>query len=285
MPFIHNEKFKEIKEAGKNNNEKALIILQALRNKKSQADLDRLVDDYYRVEPITPESEETALASQETDVLSEFEEQPVESKTLEEVANESVIVDDDIFGVLDNEFNGLIDENEIEELGFSDFLNNKRRDGLRARKNSDYFKAYDASKRDEYLQNKVNNYKSKFDIRLRDIERGYNDLNNSIDKHIQSTTDMLDDGVELDMNNVSSAYDNFIDNESAMHSLGRHWDEADNNNVMLVLKELVSKYGKQNVIAMLNTLKSDNDNHRKYLNNQIDTEIGRYTKSIENLLK
>ena len=51
------------------------------------------------------------------------------------------------------------------------------------------------------------------------------------------------------------------------------------------LQELVIKYGKKNIMAVLNTLKSDVDNFKSFKNNQIDDEVNRYTKSIEKLLK
>jgi hypothetical protein len=55
--------------------------------------------------------------------------------------------------------------------------------------------------------------------------------------------------------------------------------------MMEKLKGLIANYGKQNVMAALNTLNSDNNNYRDFLNNQIDTEISRYSKSLEGLLK
>jgi hypothetical protein len=96
---------------------------------------------------------------------------------------------------------------------------------------------------------------------------------------------MLDDGVEMDMDKVASAYNDFTTDAEAMGSFGRHWDENDNALIVAKLQGLVAQYGKQNVAAALNTISSDNDNYRDFLNNQIDSEVSRYTKSIENILK
>lgn len=280
MPFVNNKKMLEIREAAKGGNEKALMILQAMRKMSPQEDVDRLVEDYYKVETVEP-----MIAQDEADpVPQESLETPAEltPEVVEEAPQNEVI---DLTATLDTEMEGLLDENEIEDLSFGDFLGNKKRDGLRGRKNADYFKAYDPEGRANYMQNKVDAYKGKFDGRLKDIERRYNDMNKSLVGYSQGVNDMLDDEAELDMSSVNSAYDELTGNESVMSSFGRHWDENDNMAVMMELKSLIMKYGKKNVMAVLNTLQSDNENYKKYLNNQVDTEIGRYSKSVENLLK
>lgn len=280
MPFVNNKKMLEIREAAKGGNEKALMILQAMRKMSPQEDVDRLVDDYYKVETVEP-----MIAQDEADpVPQESLETPAEltPEVTEEAPQNEVI---DLTATLDTEMEGLLDENEIEDLSFGDFLGNKKRDGLRGRKNADYFKAYDPEGRANYMQNKVDAYKGKFDGRLKDIERRYNDMNKSLAGYSQGVNDMLDDEAELDMSSVNNAYDELTGNESVMSSFGRHWDENDNMSVMMELKSLIMKYGKKNVMAVLNTLQSDNENYKKYLNNQVDTEIGRYSKSVENLLK
>lgn len=277
MAFVSNNKYKEIYEASKNGNEKALRILQALRNKESQGDLDRLVDDYYNIPTISqeePEVIENADFEPQNDVAEESQE--IVSDNLPEF---------DLTKILDDELTDLIDENDIEELNFVDFLKNKSRDSLRARKNGDYFKAYDPVGKANYMANKINTYKGKFDNRLGNIERGYNDINKSMSNYSQNVNDMLDDSVELDMVKVSSAYDDFTNDDVTMNSFGRHWDDNDNHIVAEKLRELVSVYGKQNVLAALNTINSDNENHKNFLNNQIDSEIVRYSKSLESLLK
>ena len=63
MSFINNKKYKEIREASKGGNEKAIAIMQALYRGTEQSALDRLLDDYYGVNqevipPVVEEKEE-----------------------------------------------------------------------------------------------------------------------------------------------------------------------------------------------------------------------------------
>ena len=53
----------------------------------------------------------------------------------------------------------------------------------------------------------------------------------------------------------------------------------------LDLKQLVVKYGKKNVLAALNVLKTDNNNYRDYRIGQINEEVERYNKSLDKILK
>ena len=278
MPFINNKKLVEIRESAKGGNEKALMILQAMRKMSPQEDLDRLVDDYYKVDTVEPVIPQETVEQESFNIPEELT-----PELMNETAEPGNVVD--LTSTLDTEMDGLLDENELDDLSFGDFLSNKKRDGLRGRKNADYFKAYDPEGRANYMHNKIDAYKGKFDGRLRDIERRYNDMSKSIAGYTQGVNDMLDDSAELDMLSVNNAYDELTGNENAMRSFGRHWDENDNMSVMMELKALIEKYGKKNVMAVLNTLQSDNENYKKYLNNQVDTEIGRYSKSVENLLK
>ena len=278
MPFINNKKLLEIRESAKGGNEKALMILQAMRKMSPQEDLDRLVDDYYKVDTVEPVIPQEPVEQESFNIPEELT-----PELMNETAEPGNVVD--LTSTLDAEMDGLLDENELDDLSFGDFLGNKKRDGLRGRKNADYFKAYDPEGRANYMHNKIDAYKGKFDGRLRDIERRYNDMSKSIAGYTQGVNDMLDDNAELDMLSVNNAYDELTGNENAMRSFGRHWDENDNMSVMMELKALIEKYGKKNVMAVLNTLQSDNENYKKYLNNQVDTEIGRYSKSVENLLK
>lgn len=281
MAFLQNQKYREIYEAAKNGNEKAKMILQALRKNQPQADLDRLTEDYYNIQTNTqvePENANLEQISAENEAL----------EANEPVINEEVtqnVAEFDLTKILDDEMDGLLDELEIDDLSFDEFLKNKSRDNLRARKGADYFKAYDNIGRNEYMNNKINSYKSNFDGRLKDIERRYNDVSQSMSTYSQNVNDMLDDGVEMDMDKVASAYNDFTTDAEAMGSFGRHWDENDNALIVAKLQGLVAQYGKQNVAAALNTISSDNDNYRDFLNNQIDSEVSRYTKSIENILK
>lgn len=282
MAFIPNQKYKEIYTASKDGNEKAMMIIQALRKNQPQADLDRLMEDYYNIQTNTQVEPENAN-------LGEFE---AENAVLEEnnqvgttVAETSQASPMDLTEILDGEIEGLLDELEIDDTSFGEFLEEKSRNGMRARKNADYFKAYDPNGRNEYMRNKINTYKSGFDGRLRDIERRHGDVSTAMGIYSQSVNDMLDDGMELDMSQASLAYDDLIADKGTMGSFGRHWDETDNSVVVEKLKNLVSQYGKQNVLAALNTISADNDNYRDFLNNQIDSEVSRYTKSIEGILK
>lgn len=292
MAFINNKKMKEIMEAAQNGNEKALMILQAMKKGNSQQDVDGLVNDYYNIvndvppidlmeqSSIQPEMEVEEM-SQPTDAEDIDDPQMEVDATLQPEMPEVV----DLSELLGSEMEGLLDENDIEELSFNDFLDNKRRDGLRARKNSDYFKAFDLEGRNNYAGNKISEYGKKFDGNRRNIEREYSDLTNSIDNQINGVNLLLDDDIELNMDTANQAYDDLTQNEGAMSAMSRYWDETDNIGLKETLQELVIKYGKKNVMAVLNTLKSDIDNYKNFKNNQIDEEVNRYTKSIEKLLK
>ena len=286
MPFVNNMKLLEIRNAAKQGNEKALMILQAMRKSGStQDDLDRLVNDYYGVGEITPELNENPAEAEFQPENNDFQTEEKENLETNVQADISPLELIDLTAPLDKEMEGLLDENEFDDISFNEFLSNKSRDNLRLTKNADYFKAYDPIGKENYMNDKISAYRDKFTNRLGNIERKYNDYNTALQGYMQGTNDMLDDGVELDMNNVNAAYSDFTNNEQTMSSFGRHWDKVDNDNVMIALKDLVNKYGKVNVIAALNTINGDNQSYKGYLNNQIDTEINRYSKSLEKLLK
>lgn len=286
MAFINNSKFLEIRQAGKDGNEKAKMVLQAMRNGGSQEDIDRLVSDYYSL-PIEeePETQEVDLPIEQTnDNQPETQEQEIPQELEPEITESSNDVED-LTSILDLETDGLFDENDIETLNFNDYLSNKKKDFLRSKKNADYFKAYNMEGRQKYLQDKINKYKDKFNGKIRDIDRKYDDISKSLDFYSMKVNDMLDDNVEMNMDSAGNAYNEFTDSPEIMQSFGRHWDEKDSNDIVFALNELCKKYGKKNIVAALNTLRNDNESYKKYLNGQIDTEIGRYSKSIENLLK
>lgn len=268
MAFINNKKYKEINEAANNGNEKAKMILQAMLKGNTQEDLDNLVNDYYNVVNDVPPIEQI---EQMEEVV------PQEVEQIPEVV--------DITDSLENEMKDLLDEKEIEELTFSDFLKNKRKDALRSKKNNDYFKAFDLEGRNKYVNDRKNAYNEKFNTSRRNIERNYNDINNALNKYSNDVNLMLDDEIELDINAANLAYNELTENDETMKSFGRHWDELDQQNMKEILQQLVIKYGKKNVIAVLNTLKGDNDNYSQYKTNQIDTEINRFSKNLVDLLK
>lgn len=296
MAFLNNKKFLEIKQAGKDGNEKAKMILQAMRKGSTQADLDRLVDDYYNLNDDKDDIESFNWGDDDEDEVElnqdsqEFVENdtPIQQTQVKEPTIPQELkpqIVQDLSEVLDKDTDGLFDENEIKDVTFSDFLKTKKRDANRSKKNAEYFKAYDMNGRQKYMQGKIDNYKKKFNNKLRDIDRKYNDTNKSLDFYSMKANDMLDDDIEMDMTKSMQAYDDFTNSEPIMSAFGRYYDEQDTNDVVFALKELMRRYGKKNVINALNTLKSDNESYKKYLDNQIDTEIGRYTKSIENILK
>lgn len=293
MAFINNKKMIEIMEAARNGNEKALMILQAMKKGNSQEDVDGLVNDYYNIVNDVPPID---LIEESSSIQPEMEvEEMSQPSDAEDIDDPQMEVDAtlqpempevvDLSELLGSEMEGLLDENEIEELSFNDFLGNKRRDGLRARKNADYFKAFDLEGRNNYAGNKIAEYGKKFDGHRRNIEREHSDLTNSIDNQINGVNLLLDDDVELNMDTANQAYDDLTQNEGAMSAMSRYWDETDNIGLKETLQELVIKYGKKNIMAVLNTLKSDIDNYKNFKNNQIDEEVNRYTKSIEKLLK
>lgn len=282
MSFIKNDKLKEIRVAAANGNEKAKAILQALRKFSPQSDLDRMVEEYYHVDlpEENVEVEEPKIATEEEKVV---EEEPI----VEEKQNDNILLDNitnkDINSILDNETDGLWDEVDLPETSFTDFLKNKKRDKKREFKNAEYFRSFSPEDRQKYATLKIDGYKKKFDGRLGNIDRKYKDINTAIDKYQQSIHDMLDDDVELNNDYVVKAYDKIVDDEPLMNSFGRHWDEDDVGKVLTSLDLLIKEFGKKNVIAAINILKNDNDNYKSFLDNQIDTEIGRYTKNIEKL--
>ena len=135
MPFINNQKCNEIRNAAKSNNPKALEIMQAMQKNGSQDDINRLIDSYYGIEtPLQqPQPQLQQQPAEENIPLSEPQEVP------------------DITELLDGETEGLFDENDIDDEDFSTFLNNKKRDNLRAKKNLDYFSAFDPQGRKKLI--------------------------------------------------------------------------------------------------------------------------------------
>lgn len=284
MAFINNKKFAEIRNAAKNGDEKALKVLQAMRKMQPQADIDRLVEDYYAIP--APAVEETPETPAATDDLRLDDASVVDSVISSDIADSDGDVTTITYNLDDitKDMDGLIDEDEVEDMSFSDFLADKKRNMMRERKNADYFKMYDNDSRSKYATDAVAKYKAKFGDLERDIDRRNKDTMTALGMYEQSVGDELDDEVELSADNADKAYSDLIDNSGAMHSFGRYWDEEDKANVITELKALIGKYGKKNVLAAINTLKSDNENYKSYMHNKIDTEVGKYSKNLENLL-
>ena len=319
MPFLNNTKLQEIRSASRGGNEKAAMVLQALRKGANQADLDRLVDDYYGINA-TDAVENTANVELENPIQSGpdtsdlvEEEKPMgepihttpykkDEPIQEEPAQEEVVEtkveeqnpplndlgqenDFDFEYRLDGDLKDILLENKLDDVDFPKFLKNKANDAIKMQRNADYFKAYDPVKREKYMNEKIQKYGDSFGGQRRNNERKYNDMVKSLSIYQQNVNDMLDDDKELDMSQMNSAYKDFTGDENTMSSFGRHWDEMDNENVKNVLNALVKQYGKKNIIGMLNTLSSDATNYKSFLDNQIDTEVNRYSKDIEKLLK
>ena len=296
MAFINNKKFAEIRTAAKDGNEKALMILQAMRKLQPQADIDRLVEDYYA----TPE--EPQIQPVQGENYNVAEEQPKEevstvSDALDDVLSEDLSVNEtadipDLDGDVQSysldditkDMDGLIDEDEIDDMSFADFLSDKKKNLKRAKKNADYFKMYNDDSRKQYSLNAVDKYKAKFGDLERDIDRRNKDTATALGLYEQSVADLLDDDIELNADNADKAYSDLTDDSGAMHAFGRYWDDDDKTSVIEALKVLIGKYGKKNVLAAINTLKSDNENYKSYMHNRIDTEVGKYSKNLENLL-
>ena len=296
MAFINNKKFAEIRTAAKDGNEKALMILQAMRKLQPQADIDRLVEDYYAI------PEEPQIQPVQGENYNVAEEQPKEevstvSDALDDVLSEDLSVDEtaDIPDLdadvqtynlddITKDMDGLIDEDEIDDMSFADFLSDKKKNLKRAKKNADYFKMYDDDSRKQYSLNAVDKYKAKFGDLERDIDRRNKDTATALGLYEQSVADSLDDDIELNADNADKAYSDLTDDSGAMHAFGRYWDDDDKASVVEALKVLIGKYGKKNVLAAINTLKSDNENYKSYMHNRIDTEVGKYSKNLENLL-
>lgn len=296
MAFINNKKFAEIRTAAKDGNEKALMILQAMRKLEPQADIDRLVENYYAI------PEEPQIQPVQGENYNVAEEQPKEevstvSDALDDVLSEDLSVDEtadipDLDGDVQSysldditkDMDGLIDEDEIDDMSFADFLSDKKKNLKRAKKNADYFKMYNDDSRKQYSLNAVDKYKAKFGDLERDIDRRNKDTATALGLYEQSVADSLDDDIELNADNADKAYSDLTDDSGAMHAFGRYWDDDDKTSVIEALKVLIGKYGKKNVLAAINTLKSDNENYKSYMHNRIDTEVGKYSKNLENLL-
>lgn len=306
MAFINNKKYAEIRTAAKDGNEKALLILQAMRKMASQPDVDRLVEDYYKIPEETPAQQPLpqATATTEYNVADSL---PTEEVSPDSEPKDGVLTDDDLAVAdivseedlddggnvetvdlgeedIEKDMDGLIDEDDIDDLTFADFLSDKKKNMKRARKNAEYFKIYDDDSRKKYALNAIDKYRSKFSTLESDVDKRHKDVIKALGLYTQNVIDSLDDDVELDADAVDRAYMDLTDDSGAMRSFGRYWDDDDKAVVFGALKALIEKYGKKNVLAMMNTLKSDNENYKSYMHNKIDTEIGKYSKNLHMLL-
>ena len=275
MAYINNKKFGELRTAAGQGNEKAQRILQLMRQNGNQEDISKLVDDYYLPQEV--EASVNGLANGP-------EVAPEVSNELE-VPRETVPGVEDLTSVLDRDLEGLVSMNDVEDISFGDFLKNKKTDGLKTTRTADYFKMYNPEGRANYMNKKSEEYQNKFNGRLKDIDRQYRDLDSSLNKYIESVElNALDDETELNFDNAGKAYNDMTDSHDMMLGLGRGHDEEDFNSVTEELNNLIAKYGKKNVVAALNTLKSDNDNYKNHRNEKINSEVSQYKSSLAKLL-
>ena len=301
--FINYRKFRELQEAARNGNEKAKIIIDKYMGDSPDMDsIDRLLDEYYGNAGIDTLANTTQSVDEVNEAISERMEEPNEEIDVEgieelgvqepveeepQIIPEQPIQDQpiDISADLDKELDGLIDDNEFDDLSFGDFLSNKRKDANKAKKTAEYFKAYDQGGRESYLSSKKDEYGHSFDGRRRQNERGFNDINGALDVYSQMVTDMPDDDAEIDVSVASKAYDDFTGNDANMGAFGRSWDDSDKELIKTSLLALVQQYGKKNVIAVLNTLRDDCSAWRKFNDGKIDNAVSNYGKALDALLK
>lgn len=285
MAFIKQKQYQELKEAAKAGNPKAKAILEKLLAGDAQNDLDRMVGDYYN--PATQPIDESKISMKPAVNAEAKPAVPTEQVTPNPNGGEMPQIEatPDVLAQLDKELDGVIDENDVPDMSFSDFVKKKRTDFIRSKKGPDYFKAFDPNGRSQYLADKEDKYGHKFDVKRKDIERSFRDYGGAIDSYSQAVNDLPEDNMDLNMDTASKAYDDLTENEDVMHGFVRSWDPEDKGSVVSAIKELCQKYGKKNVIAALNTIKGDNQSYHDFRGNQIDQEIGRYGKSLEKLLK
>lgn len=225
-------------------------------------------------EEIVEDNQEDNL--EETDKKEEMEEIETKEEPKEEV---------DYTEILDKETDGLFDENEIPQLDFAQYLSNKRRDGKRALRGADYFKAFDQLGRERYIEKKKQAYSDKFGDTLRDIDRQHNDYIKSLGVYKGLVDGLQDDELELSVEDANGAYNDLIGNDKVMRVISRYWDDEDSASVSSALEELISRYGKKNVLSALDILKGDVDGYKAFRDGQIGEEIERYGKGIEKILK
>lgn len=300
--FINYRKLTELREASKNGNDKAKVILDKyMQPSPDMESIDRLLDEYYGSssietlekveqkplpevgEPIAPESVEEEAEAEAGAIMDEAigEVDPTAESGMPEYVEQPL----DISADLDRELDGLIDVDEISAYSFRDYLGDKRKNANRARKDAAYFKAFDQGGRESYIAKKEDEFSKGLQGKIHDADRSFRDIDMAIDGYGKMVTDLPDDEAEIDVATASKAYDEFTENEDAMGAFGRSWDNEDNEAIKAVLSDLVSRYGKKNVMAALNTLKDDNKAYHDESKGKIEASISKYGKSLESLLK
>lgn len=231
-------------------------------------------------EPKEPTNEE--VVETKTEEVKEPTNEEQESKVQEEEKPQPTM---NFSELLDKETDGLFDENEIPQMDFSQYLENKHRDGVRAKRNADYFKAFSPEDRRQYVDMKKKTYTDKFGDYLHDIDRSHNDYLKSLENLYDDINNGIEeDEKELSPESSSGAYDEITRNKATMRVLNRYWDSNDMGEVSSFLNGLIQKYGKQNVLSAMGLLKQDVDAYSEFRKKQIQDEIDRYGNTIEKTL-
>lgn len=284
--MLNNKQFMQIRAAAKRGDEKALAIMDKFVHNGSDDDIGRMCHDYFcpsespvsDVDDQTPDPEGMAAVAQN-------EATNDAPSAAGPDAGPAPIEPADISGDLDKELEGLIDEDEVKDSTFDDFLKKKHRDAVRAKKNRDYFSAFDPLGKASYLENKKSAYSDSFNTRRSDIDRAFRDMDRALSMYSQSVSDLPGDSMQLSPEGTDGAYGAIVESGQGSHAFGRSWDPDDMAVVTDVLKGLVAQYGKKNVLAALNVIKGDNSAFRDYRSSQIDTAVGDYGKALDKLLK
>lgn len=281
--FIPYRKLSELRKAASAGDSKARNIVDRYMDRNADMEtISRLMDDYYGITSSKKKEEE-----KETPIpVKEVEKETVDIVPTEKEEEENSSVDkEDDFSDLSKELDGLIDLPSIEPTSFREYVSSKEKRRRAAKKDAYYFKAFDPERRKTFLEKSKKDFSDSLNGKRRDIERSYGDISSALDIYGQYVSDMPEDYVELDILSSSKAYGDLVDNDNAMSSFGRGWDEKDLSEMKGELSELVSKYGKKNVVAMLNSLREDGNSWRDYGNSSIDSAVSNYGKALDKLLK
>lgn len=291
--FIPYRKLSELRKAASNGDSKAKNIVDRYMDRNADMEtISRLMDDYYGVTSSSKEKEveketPTLVKEEEKETptpVKEVEKETVDIVPTEKEGKPSVDKEDD-FSDLSKEFDGLVDLPSIEPTSFREYVSSKEKSRRAAKKDANYFKAFDPERRKAFLEKSKKDFSDSLNGKRRDIERSYGDISSALDIYGQYVSDMPEDYVQLDILSSSKAYSDLVDNDRAMSSFGRGWDEKDLSEMKSELSELVSKYGKKNVVAMLNSLREDGNSWRDYGSSAIDSAVSNYGKALDKLLK
>ena len=284
MAFLKQQDYKNIMQAKKDGNPHAIALVQAYVKGCSQYDLDNMLHAFYNPEPVNLACEQEQDPKNEPAVKAvEKQTEEIEQPIPEEPAIEepSVI---DISDKLDADLDGLIDEDEIDDVSFEDFLEEKKKNANRLSKGADYFKMYDPVGRMDYLVRKSKEYDNSFNTKRMDIDRAFRDMDGAISAYSKAVAMLPDDEIEMDSSATDKAYGDLV-NAGKSHSFGRSWDAEDMEEMNSILSALVATYGKDNVSAALNVIRGDNEAFRNRRNGKIDNAVRHYSKQLEDLLK